>query len=515
MLYVCLIVVFASLVLRDQGAVGAGGELPLASLGVRVAPALLLWLIPLLHAILSLAVHFTARRALHAIERTNSLRPVETLDTIVNASRITGAALTAVSICLLGHIDAIRAITGDTVLIDEALAVAPFLLMVTAGWWSAYPVERLLKDATFIRDLDEGRPIYPPPSRAAYVWSQARHHLFILLLPMTLMLILSESTNLIAKAAVDQAIAAAKAGDDVPAGWLAPLGQWLTTQTAAVEWTYYGTKLAGLLLIIFAVPIIIRSVWDTAPLTDGPIAEGLLKMCRDQRVRVRSLLIWRTGGTMINGAVLGVFGRARYILLTDALLDLLPNHFVQAVMAHEIGHVRCKHVPWLTATLFAASGICLTAFSYALKAVAGLDINRIPVEWQLGASVLSLAIAIAAFGYVSRRFEWQADAFAVKHISIFTPPTDDPAAPWQPSSTVTRPAIAAMCGALEIVAQANHIPRSRFTFRHGSIATRIDRLRALDGLPLSQIPIDAVSTRLKWAIALSCAIVITSAFELL
>jgi len=131
----------------------------------------------------------------------------------------------------------------------------------------------------------------------------------------------------------------------------------------------------------------------------------------------------------------------------------------------------------------------------------------------LGASALSLAIAVAAFGYVSRRFEWQADAFAVKHISAHNPPTDDPAAVWLPSPTVTRPAIAAMCGALETVAVANHIQRGRFTFRHGSIATRIDRLLALESVPLEKLPIDAVSRRVKWAILAGCGIVMFVAFK--
>lgn len=502
--------VFASIVLRDQG----GSRPPLAALGLQLNTGLVLWLIPLLHAVLALFVHFTARRALAAIERTNRLRPIETLDSIVTASRIAGAFLTSTAVCILGYLDAIRSITGDTVLIDEALTVGPFILMVVAGWWSAYPVERLVRDATFIRDLDEGRPIYPPPSRAAYVWGQTRHQLFILLLPMVLLLIWSESIDAILKAAVTQARSAEKFGHLVGGGWLAPLGRWFQTQTLTVEWTYHGAKLAGLILIVFAAPVLIRAVWDTTPLREGAIAEGLLKMCRDQRVKVRSLLVWRTGGTMINGAVLGVFGRARYILLTDALLDLLPNHFVQAVMAHEIGHVRCRHVLWLTATLFAASGLCLTLFSLVLIRLLRLDLNRAPVEWQLLASAFALAVGVAAFGYVSRRFEWQADAFAVKHISTFNPPTDDPAAAWHPSPTVTRPAIAAMCGALETVAVANHIPRARFTFRHGSIATRIERLLALEGVPLNRLPIDAASSRLKWGIALSCAFVIASAFGL-
>lgn len=507
MLYVCLIVVFASLVLRDQ----AGVDLPLHELGLQMRPGVALWLIPALHAVLALTVHLVARRSLATIERTHRLHPIETLDTLVTASRIAGAALTAVGVCVLGYLDAVRSITGDTILLDEALTVLPFLLMVVAGWWSTYPVERIVRDSTLVRDLDEGRPIYPPPSRAEYVWGQTRHQLFILLVPMVMLTVWGESIDTLLHAADAQATAAAEGG---PHGWLVPVGRWFQTRSVTVELIYYALKLAGLLLIVAAAPLLIRRIWDTTPLTDGSIAEGLLKMCNQQRVKVRALLVWRTGGTMINGAVLGMIGGARYILLTDALLDFLPNHFVQAVMAHEIGHVRCRHVPWLTATLFAASGVCLVAFDYLLEWTLGADINHAPPPVQLGASAVALGIAVAAFGYVSRRFEWQADAFAVRHISAHTPPTDDPAAPWTPSATVTRPAIAAMCGALETVAVANHLPRDRFTFRHGSIATRIERLLTLEGVPLERLPIDASSRRIKLAIGLGCVLVLVFAFGL-
>ncbi|MFT3685423.1 MAG: M48 family metallopeptidase [Phycisphaerales bacterium] len=503
MLYVCLIVVFASIVLHDQ----VGGNLPYELLGISPGSTMTLWLVPVLHVVMGVVIQAAAIRAYHAIERTNRLRPIESLDAIVAAARICGALLTAVSVCLLGYLDAVRSVVGDTVLLDEALTIAPFLLLIVAGWWSVYPVERIVRDSTLVRDLDEGRPIYPPPTRWQFVWSHARHQLFILLVPMVLLSAWGDATEAVLRAAVHQA--------DGGSGWLAPLGRFVITQSNAAQLTYAAVKLSGLLLIVAAAPLLIRRIWDTTPLVEGAIAQGLLKMCEQQGVKVRRLLVWRTGGTMINGAVLGMVGGARYILLTDALLDYLPGHFVQAVMAHEIGHVRCKHVPWLTATLFAVSGVCLVAADLVLTHLVGIDVNHASPSLQLAASGGAVVVAVFAFGYVSRRFEWQADAFAVKHISAHTPPTDDPAAPWQPSVTVTRPAVAAMCGALETVAVANHLPRDRFTFRHGSISTRINRLLQLEGIPLDRLPIDRGVRRIKLLIGLSCLLVIAATLGLL
>lgn len=503
MLHVCLIVVFASLVLRDQ-AIGPSGAL---LQGVVTEPLAAFGFVAAAHLLLALTVHLASLRALRQIERTNRLGPIETLDTLVMASRLAGAVLTSAGICLLGTLDGVRSITGDTIALDEAITVSPFLLMVVCGWWSSYPVERLVRDSTLIRDLDEGRPVYSPPSRGGFVWGQVRHQLMILLVPMTLLLIWSESVGLLLHTALSQA--------EAGSGTLAPIGAWMQAHEQFAEFIPLILQVAGLGVIAASSPLLIRRLWDTHPLRDGTVAEGLIRMCTQQGVVVRGLLVWRTGGTMINGAVLGLFGKARYILLTDALLDFLPNHYVQAVMAHEIGHVRCKHVPWLTATLFASSGAAIALTSLVTESVFHTDINHIDPAVQLTVSAAALGFAVFTFGWVSRRFEWQADAFAVKHLSTFTPPSDDTAAPWAASPTVTRQSIAAMCGALETVAVANHLPRSRFTFRHGSIATRIERLLALEGVPLHSLPIDTAARRVKWGITAGCLVVVLSVLRLL
>jgi hypothetical protein len=65
-----------------------------------------------------------------------------------------------------------------------------------------------------------------------------------------------------------------------------------------------------------------------------------------------------------------------------------------------------------------------------------------------------------------------------------------------------------MCGALETVAVANHLPRDRFTFRHGSISTRINRLLSLEGVPLDRLPIDRDVRQIKLLVGLGCLLVV-------
>ena len=122
----------------------------------------------------------------------------------------------------------------------------------------------------------------------------------------------------------------------------------------------------------------------------------------------------------------------------------------------------------------------------------------------VGVGVLAfvLGAGLLAFGWVSRRFEWQADAFAAQQLA------DAPTVPGENSDRVTPDAVAAMAGALEAVARLNHIPMLKFSFRHGSIATRIERLTGLVGRPIRALPIDRQVAAIKVVAGLLFALVL-------
>ena len=68
-----------------------------------------------------------------------------------------------------------------------------------------------------------------------------------------------------------------------------------------------------------------------------------------------------------------------------------------------------------------------------------------------------------------------------------------------PGLAVSPEAAGVMIGALEAVARINHIPRWKRSFRHGSIADRQRRLRAIVGRPVDRLPIDRVVRVIKVA----------------
>jgi STE24 endopeptidase len=300
--------------------------------------------------------------------------------------------------------------------------------------------------------VEAGREARMIPGRGAFVLSAMRHQVAIVLVPVVLILTWNEAI-------------------EASAGWFSMPALLLAVQ------------FAGIGIVLTMMPLVMRRVWDTAVLSPGPLREQIAAMCRQHKVRVRELLVWRTHGTIVNGAVMGVIGPFRYILLTDALIELLHPRQVEAVTAHEVGHVRKRHMPWLMAGVLATLVLGSVGFQLLLLPLAG---NWASPEAIGGvASAGAVLMAVTAFGFASRRFEWQADAFAARHLSESAPENEP-----RPTRVVTAEAAYAMSSALDAVAHLNHMRRDRFSWRHGSIASRQRRLDALVGRPVNRMKAD-------------------------
>ncbi|MCW5777027.1 MAG: M48 family metalloprotease [Phycisphaeraceae bacterium] len=409
-------------------------------------------------------------------------------------SRPAAVGLHAWNVLAMGWLDAVRAGVGNLLLVDELLAASPPLAVFIAGWWAIYPVERRLREAMLMRRFDEGLHVPALPTRRAFVVQAARHHVLFAAVPVALILGWAETVLRLAESAVlaDEGVRAASPGLPPAPGWAGALPAW-AVRPEFVAPAQGVLQLAGVVVVIALLPLALRWLWDTVPLAAGELRDRLERVLRSNGVRVRGLLVWRTDGTMLNGAVVGFLGPARYVLLTDALLESLPADEVEAVMAHEVGHVRQRHAPWLAAA-FLGSATVAGAGASAAGRVLGLDpANGWPA---IGVVMVSLAVGLAVFGFVSRRFEWQADAFAARHLSASTHPP-----PAEAAGTISHEAARAMASALGRVAMLNGSEPERFSWRHGSIGLRRRRLRALIGAPLDRMHIDAVASHIKIGVA--------------
>ena len=482
MVTVLTIVAVACVLARDE--LGGGAALgPWAAAGWTLGP------MAALAAINHVGLAVLARR----VDRTGSWRAIRAGDRLLLASRVGLVACHGLGVFALGWLDAVRAVLGDGVLIDEAAAMAPVLAALAAGWFSAYPLDRRVREATLLRSLEDGLPVHAPPTRGEFVWMQARHQMALVLLGALPLAAWSEAATRVLDGL---------AGGAGPrgGGWADQLGGWLRPAEAR-EWAHLGLQVAMALVLFACLPWVIGRVWDTVRLAPGPLRDGLMSVCAAHGVRVRDLLVWRTRGAMVNGAVIGVLGPMRYVLLTDALLERLPEVQVRAVMAHEVGHVRHRHVPWLLVGLLASMGAALGGLDAIVLASGWRPSGPVLAESASGVIALAgLGLGFAGFGWVSRRFEWQADAFAVKHLSG--------ARRGGPAVAITDEAVHAMVDALDAVARLNHLDPAAWSFRHGSVARRIARLRRLRGANADTLAIDRASRAIKIGSAVVLAAVV-------
>ena len=193
--------------------------------------------------------------------------------------------------------------------------------------------------------------------------------------------------------------------------------------------------LLSLLGLIFFLPLAIIRLWGCTPLPQGPARHRIEEFCREQRLRFADLLLWPLfEGRMLTAGVIGLTGRFRYLLVTPALLEATTPEEMEAVMAHELGHVKHFH---LQLYLFILLGFgLLTQVSVAplllLLLSADLFYQLVALTGTSPETILALAGAFILFalmlgyfrfifGFFMRNFERQADLYALSAMGHASP----------------------------------------------------------------------------------------------
>ena len=108
-------------------------------------------------------------------------------------------------------------------------------------------------------------------------------------------------------------------------------------------------QVAYFLVFLFAIaivgPAVIQKFWRCKPLETGYYRRRIENLCQNAGMEYANILYWPIfGGRMITAGVMGLIKKFRYILVTGALLQFLEPEEIDAVIAHEIGHIKKKHL---------------------------------------------------------------------------------------------------------------------------------------------------------------------------
>jgi STE24 endopeptidase len=210
---------------------------------------------------------------------------------------------------------------------------------------------------------------------------------------------------------------------------LAALVLWLMGGAGPLWWIWTWAVWIGFQFLILALyPTVIAPLFNKfSPLPSGSARdaiEGLLARCGFEN---RGLFVMDGSRRSSHGnAFFTGFGRAKRIVFFDTLLERLAPDEIEAVLAHELGHFRLKHVlkRMLWMAVFSLAFLALLAWLAASPwFYEGLGVPAAPE--RSGVALILFFLTLPAFTFVfaplsslySRQHEFEADAFAAQHAS--------------------------------------------------------------------------------------------------
>jgi len=191
----------------------------------------------------------------------------------------------------------------------------------------------------------------------------------------------------------------------------------------------YASFMLFLLLILIFFPPLVRRLWDCTPFPKGELLDHMQRFFKSQNFSAQIFTWPLFEGRVITAAVMGIIPGLRYVMVTPALLQHLSIDELDAVMAHEIGHIKMKH---MLLYLLIISGFSILA-GFILEPLTFFLLSRSSFYGILGLTgltaenlltvVMGVTILVAMilyfrflFGYFIRNFERQADLYVFKAI---------------------------------------------------------------------------------------------------
>lgn len=247
---------------------------------------------------------------------------------------------------------------------------------------------------------------------------------------------------------------------------------WLILTLGANFWIWFWVVFSVFMLLInmFYTSWIVPLFNKLTPLPDGELKSAIKNYSKKVDFPLDNIFV--IDGSKRSAKANAFFsglGKKKKIVLFDTLINQHTTDELVAVLAHEVGHYKKKHIIIGFILSVAQAGILLFVLSYFVSNVA--------LTQALGGGVTSLALNLIAFSIlftpistilgiifniISRRNEYEADAFA--------------------GSTYNAAPLADALKKLSVNNLSNLTPHSWYVFVHYSHPPVLERLKALNSL---------------------------------
>ena len=111
-------------------------------------------------------------------------------------------------------------------------------------------------------------------------------------------------------------------------------------------------------------PRLFNWAWKTENANEE-LCQRISEISEKAQTKIAGVKIWNTFKEPLpNAAVAGLLSKFRFVYITDFLLDVFTNNQIEAVVGHELGHLRLGHV--LSYLLFSINAILLAIIAKSL-----------------------------------------------------------------------------------------------------------------------------------------------------
>jgi STE24 endopeptidase len=212
---------------------------------------------------------------------------------------------------------------------------------------------------------------------------------------------------------------------------IAALILWMMAATGSLWWLWAWMFWMGFnLLLLVIYPTLIAPLFNKfAPLEDETLKARVTALMQRCGFSAKGLFVMDGSKRSAHAnAYFTGFGAAKRVVFYDTLLSKLSAAEVDAVLAHELGHFKHKHIIKRIVSMFAMSLVGFALLGYLAQqhwfyTGLGVQANLIAANDALALLLFMLAMPVFSFfiapmfAQLSRRHEFEADAYAVKQTS--------------------------------------------------------------------------------------------------